>query len=101
MKVEYRNELGECHRTDGSDIEHTDGSKVWWINGLKHREDGPAVEGGGYKAWYINGKRHRTDGPAVEYSDGDNFWYLNDIEYSEEEFHQEIIKLKLKRLIEL
>ena len=24
----------------------------------------------GYKMWYLNGKRHREDGPAVEYSHG-------------------------------
>jgi hypothetical protein len=29
---------------------------------------------------------HRTDGPAVECADGSKEWYLNGIEYSEEEF---------------
>jgi hypothetical protein len=32
---------------------------------------------------------------------GTKEWWLNGIEYSEEEFHQEVIKLKLKRLIKL
>ena len=44
------------------------------------------------------GELHRLDGPAVEFSNGNKWWYLNYIKYSEEEFHQEIIKLKLKRL---
>ncbi len=44
---------------------------------------------------------HRLDGPAIEYSDGSKEWWLNGINYSEEELHQELIKLKLKRLVEL
>ena len=35
------------------------GTKVWYLNGKQHREDGPAVEwADGYKAWYLNGKRY-------------------------------------------
>jgi hypothetical protein len=48
-----------------------------------------------------NGQLHREDGPAVEYSHGDKYWWLNGEYYTEEEFHQELIKLKLKRLVEL
>ena len=34
-----------------------DGTKVWYLNGKWHREDGPAYEGHtGYKAWYLNGE---------------------------------------------
>jgi hypothetical protein len=36
--------------------------------------------------WCINDKRHREDGPAVIFADGTHYWYLNDIEYSFEEF---------------
>ena len=32
----------------------------------------------GNKSWYLNGKRHREDGPAVEWANGDKVWYLND-----------------------
>ena len=39
----------------------------------------------GDKFWYLNGKRHREDGPAVEYANGSKFWYLNDEEVTEEE----------------
>ena len=39
-----------------------DGSKEWYLNGKKHREDGPAVEeANGSKYWYLNGKCHRED----------------------------------------
>jgi hypothetical protein len=77
-RVEYRNEKGSFHREDGPAVEYSDGTKEWFINGLRHREDGPAVE-------YNGGK----------------WWCLNDIEYTEEEFNQELIKIKLKRLVEL
>ena len=55
------------------------GSKEWYLNDKRHREDGPAIEfTNGYKAWYLNDKRHREDGPAMEYANGDKFWCLND-----------------------
>ena len=31
----------------------------------------------GTKSWYLNGKRHRKDGPAYEGADGTKEWYLN------------------------
>lgn len=41
----------------------------------------------GIKEWYLNGQRHREDGPAVECSDGDKSWYLNGEELTEEQFN--------------
>ena len=62
-------------------IEWCDGDKWWFLNGERHRVDGPAVErSNGDKWWFLNGKRHRMDGPAVEYFNGDKVWWLNDIE---------------------
>ena len=34
----------------------------------------------GTKYWYLNGKRHREDGPAIEYPNGTKYWYLNNEE---------------------
>ena len=35
-----------------------DGSKYWRLNGLYHREDGPAIEyPNGRKYWFLNGKQ--------------------------------------------
>ena len=85
---------GERHREDGPAYDGSDGSKVWYLNGEIHREDGPAVErSNGYKAWYLNGKCHREDGPASEWPDGREEWWLNDLEYSEEDYWKEIYKL--------
>ena len=48
----------------------------WYLNGVPHREDGPAVEyPSGVKEWYLNGKRHRENGPAIEYPDGSKEWW--------------------------
>ena len=35
------------------------------------------VHENGYKAWYLNGKRHREDGPAIECADGSKIWYID------------------------
>jgi hypothetical protein len=57
---------------------YPDGSKEWFLNGLIHREDGPALEcASGTKFWYLNGKYNREDGPAIERVNGDKYWYLN------------------------
>lgn len=63
------------------------GTKEWFLNGERHREDGPAIElPGGAKKWFLNGKRHREDGPAVEYSNRDREWWLNGDKLTEGEF---------------
>ena len=79
---------GERHREDGPAFECADGTKFWYLNGKLHREDGPAVEHtGGTKCWYLNGQRHREDGPAVEWAGGTKHWYLNDKQLTEAEFN--------------
>ena len=61
------------------------GSKYWYLNGQRHREDGPAVEwANGDKEWFLNGELHREDGPAVELANGDKEWYLNGKALTEE-----------------
>jgi hypothetical protein len=59
-------------------IVQIDGTKEWYINGERHRENKPAIEeADGTKEWYINGRRHREDGPAVEYPIAPIRWYCN------------------------
>jgi hypothetical protein len=78
---------GNRHRADGPAVECVNGSKEWWLNGNRHREDGPAVKlADGGKAWYLNGKLHRADGPAVKYTDGSKSWYLEGKKLTETEF---------------
>ena len=42
------------------------------------------------KHWYVDGKRHRTDGPAIEWGDGTKFWYLNGKRLTEAEWLEAI-----------
>ena len=68
---------GKRHRTDGPALEYPDGEKRWFLNGKLHRTDGPAVERpDGVKHWYLDDKLHRTDGPAIERDDETKSWYL-------------------------
>jgi hypothetical protein len=54
------------------------GTKLWFLNGNPHREDGPALEcADGSKYWYLNGELHRIDGPAIEDSNGSKYWYVD------------------------
>ena len=62
----------------GEFCEFPNGSKEWYLNGKRHREDGPAVIfPNGDKWWYVDGKLHREDGPAIEWDNGKKSWYLN------------------------
>jgi len=58
-----------------------DEMEKWYNNkGQYHCEDGPAYVDHviGYACWYINGVRHRIDGPAVEVNgDRQNYWFIN------------------------
>ena len=75
------------HRLDGPAVEGAGGHKAWFVDGKQHRLDGPAIEyTNGYKAWFVDGKRHRPDGPAVEGADGCKEWFVDGKELSEEEF---------------
>ena len=68
-------------------VEYSNGNKYWYLNGIRHRVDGPAIEySSGTKYWYLNGKLHREDGPACEYIDGTKYWYLNGIQHTESDF---------------
>ena len=55
----------------------TYGNKEWYKDGLRHREDGPAIVlKDGIEIWYKDGKKHRdNDLPAVVDSDGTEKWY--------------------------
>jgi len=69
------------------------GAKQWYLNGERHREDGPACEyNDGTKQWYLNGKRHREDGPAIEYNDGTKQWFLNGKRIFSEENYWKAVK---------
>ena len=75
MAVIKRNSEGLIHCEDGPAVELASGTKEWWINGKRHRLDGPAVEYFGGKEWWIKGKLHRKDGPTIERANGDKEYF--------------------------
>jgi len=69
-------------------------TSYYYLNDKLHREDGPAIERrNGDKEWWIHGKCHREDGPACEYAFG-KFYFLNDQEFSEQDYWKEIERRK-------
>lgn len=74
------------------------GTKYWYLNGLLHREGGPAVEfTSGDKFYYFHGKRHREDGPAIEGAAGSKRWYW----YYHGEYIQCTSQQEFERLIKI
>ena len=72
----------KLHRLDGPAVEWADGNKVWYVNGHKHREDGPAEErdrdptGQVFMSWYIRGtliKRQHLETGKVSYYKSNSF----------------------------
>jgi hypothetical protein len=67
---------------DGLAYEENDyGDKFWYLTTCKSENTFGAIP-----SYSIVNPLHRIDGPAIEYADGDKCWYLNGVEYSEEDF---------------
>lgn len=45
-----------------------------------------------------NRKLHREDGPAIEYKKNYYFWFLDGIQYNEEDYKKEMYKRNLEKL---
>ena len=68
---------------------HNNGTQSWWLNGERHRENGPAyISVCGTKQWYLNGKLHREDGPALIGANGVQEWWVNGNRLTEEQFNK-------------
>ncbi len=69
---------GKKHRSTGAPavIGKNNGRMEWWIEGLRHREYGPAVvDIYGSMTWYYYGLRHNVGAPAVIDKNGNCEWY--------------------------
>jgi hypothetical protein len=86
-------ENGVLHADGAAAVEHEGDREEYWVHGQLHRTDGPAIEDYmlGPQEYWIDGKRHREDGPAVEYYDGSGEWWLDDIEYTFEEYVKQLL----------
>jgi hypothetical protein len=77
---------GKRHRTDGPAWIAADGTQAWYIDGHLHRTDGPAVSrADGTQAWYQHDQLHRTDGPAIVYPSGHQLWFIEGRQWTEQE----------------
>ena len=47
-----------------------------------------------------NGSEHREDGPAVEYTNGGKEWFINGVQYTEEEFNRWLEKYQLNKKLQ-
>ena len=63
-------------------------SIYWYTHGILNRADGPAVETKFIKRWVVNGKNHRVDGPAIIRDVGDDEYWVNNKQYSREEYEK-------------
>lgn len=73
---------GVLHRDDGPAVILANVREEWYQHGLRHRDDGPAViEHDECQLWYRNGHVHRDDGPAIIYKDGSKVWYQNGLQH--------------------
>ena len=62
---------------------------------IKHNPYGPAIiYKDGYKGYFIEGKRHRLDGPAMMWLNGNGSYCINDEYLTKEEFEMHPERLK-------
>ncbi len=52
--VRYYNEQNQLHRVDGPTVEYANGDKSYYLHGICHREDGPAIDWIITKEWWYN-----------------------------------------------
>ena len=84
---------GTCKVTSTEDV-------FYMKDGKRHNEAAPAIIcKNGTKIWYLNDLQHREDGPAVEYANGECSWFYKGKYYGfNDEFTNETCKEKVKEL---
>ena len=60
----YYNSEASFHNLYGPAVNHNNRTKMWYVNGIRHRENQPAFISPLGELWYYNGKLHRINGPA-------------------------------------
>ncbi len=87
--IYYFDAFGRRHNTVGPSINHNNRTKMWFINGERHSEDGPAIITQIGEIWYYNGVIHRFGGPAkTHYEYKTKEYYLYGIQYSREKYNK-------------
>lgn len=106
--IYYFDEEGERHNTHGPAIIHSSGTKLWFVNGKKHRYNGPAFVSSIGEIWYNNDMIHRLTGPAqLNYELQIKLYYINNNMYTKTTYNKiiffvrvacNIMKNKLRRV---
>lgn len=98
--IAYRDKDGKYHKTTGpAYISRNYGVQEWYKHGVRHREDGPAIDHKGNQYWLKDGKLHRLDGPAVVTFHGPKEYWINGAKLPPKEYKKEIARRKRKGLI--
>lgn len=99
---EYKEVRPEKRTNKGYElVVYSFGYKEWYLNGKRHRVDGPAIEDSdGQKSWWFDGHLSRLDGPAIE-DDGDKEWFLKGKELTKDWFLENPDKIKKMKAWEL
>lgn len=105
---------GELHRDNdlAAYFRFTDGiltEQEWYKEGVLHRENNMVARDWCYlKQWVVNGKLHRTNGPAeieIHYTQDSSIeyktWYIDNIEYSEDDYWNNplVLQYKLSKIL--
>ena len=100
VDIEYRDTDGIVHRIYGpARISKKYNVQEWYKNGLRHRENGPAVIHKNNMVWFYEGELHRLDGPAVIEQGGPKQYWIYGVKYSKKQYEWEIRRRKRKGLI--
>ncbi len=84
-KIKFVDIDGLPHREHGPAVIHPDGSVEYWSHGLLDRKDGPAViRANGDVEYRVGGKRHREGGPAIVWANGDEAYFVCDMLHRDE-----------------
>jgi hypothetical protein len=65
-----------------------------WTWNMPNNFTGIVENNSGNKHWYLNGEKHRVDGPAIEYVGGVKAWFLNGERVTEEEHYKKTAYLR-------
>ena len=95
--IYYYNSNGDFHNLYGPSVNHNNRTKMWYINGIRHRENQPAFISSLGELWYYYGKLHRINGPAIINIEMGNRYYIHDKIFTKEKYNK--IMFIIKRFI--
>jgi len=93
--IYYYDASGERHNEHGPSIIHSSGTKIWFIHGKIHREDGPALMTNRGEIWFYQGMIHRLNGPAENSREINQLcYYIHDKQYTKKHYNKIIFWCK-------